>query len=101
LGEPENCRQLQAVAISPDNHWVVTGSGDKTARLWLLQVEDLIYLARATVGRNLSTDEWLAYFPPRGVSQDVSRTTGARLEKITQDNFPNHMKMLCYFCRGV
>ena len=22
------------VAISPDNHWLVTGSDDKTARLW-------------------------------------------------------------------
>jgi hypothetical protein len=25
---------VQAVAISPDNHWLVTGSGDTTARLW-------------------------------------------------------------------
>jgi len=24
---------VNAVAISPDNHWVVTGSKDKTARL--------------------------------------------------------------------
>jgi WD40 repeat protein len=29
---------VDAVAISPDNRWVVTGSDDKTARLWLVQI---------------------------------------------------------------
>jgi len=28
------------VAISPDNRWVVTGSDDKTARLWDLSAKD-------------------------------------------------------------
>ena len=28
------------VAISPDNHWLVTGSEDNTARLWDLTAED-------------------------------------------------------------
>jgi WD40 repeat protein len=28
------------VAISPDNHWLVTGSSDKTARLWDLTAKD-------------------------------------------------------------
>ena len=55
--------EVYAVAISPDNHWVVTGSRDKTARLWLLQVEDLIDLARTIVGRNFFADEWQLYFP--------------------------------------
>jgi len=54
---------VDAVAISPDSRWVVTGSRDGTARLWLLRVEDLIHLARITVGRNLSTDESTLYFP--------------------------------------
>jgi len=54
---------VNAVAISPDNHWVVTGSTDNTARLWLLQVDDLIDLARITAGRNFSADEWGLYFP--------------------------------------
>jgi WD40 repeat protein len=31
---------VRAVAISPDNRWVVTGSADKTARLWALSAKD-------------------------------------------------------------
>jgi hypothetical protein len=41
----------------------VTGSLDKTARLWLLQMKDLLDLARTTVGRNFFADEWQLYFP--------------------------------------
>jgi WD40 repeat protein len=54
---------VYAVAISPDNHWLVTGSGDRTARLWPLQVKDLIDSVRDLVGRNLTADEWELYFP--------------------------------------
>ena len=32
---------VRAVAISPDNHWLVTGSEDNTARLWDLTGPDL------------------------------------------------------------
>ena len=31
---------ITAVAISPDNRWLVTGSSDKTARLWDLTAKD-------------------------------------------------------------
>jgi WD40 repeat protein len=54
---------VTAVAISADSRWLVTGSVDKTARLWLLQMSDLISVARVTVGRNFSADEWRLYFP--------------------------------------
>jgi WD40 repeat protein len=54
---------INKVVISPDNHWLVTGGNDNTVRLWLLQTGDLINLARITVGRNLSADEWRLYFP--------------------------------------
>jgi WD40 repeat protein len=54
---------IYSVAISPDNHWLVTGSLDGTARLWSLQVKDLIDLARITVGRNFTAQEWKLYFP--------------------------------------
>jgi hypothetical protein len=46
-----------------NGRWVVTGSYDKTARLWLLQMNDLIDLARTIVGRNFFADEWQLYFP--------------------------------------
>jgi WD40 repeat protein len=32
--------RINAVAISPDNRWLVTGSLDKTARLWDLNAKD-------------------------------------------------------------
>jgi hypothetical protein len=41
----------------------VTGGFDCTARLWPFQVEDLIDLARITVGRNFTAEEWKLYFP--------------------------------------
>jgi hypothetical protein len=53
----------RAVAVSPDNRWLVTGSDDKAARLWLLQMGDLVDPARTTVGRNFLADEWQLYFP--------------------------------------
>jgi WD40 repeat protein len=31
---------VTAVGISPDNHWLVTGSSDGAARLWDLRAED-------------------------------------------------------------
>jgi WD40 repeat protein len=32
--------EISTVAISPDNHWLVTGSWDTTARLWDLRSQD-------------------------------------------------------------
>ena len=58
-----NYGPVNAVGISADNHWLVTGSDDKTARLWPLPINALIDLARVTVGRNFTTEEWKLYFP--------------------------------------
>jgi hypothetical protein len=70
---------IYAVAISPNNHWLVTGSWDGTARLWLLQIKDLIDLARIVVGRNLTTREREgALFPGREISQDIFGITRPR-----------------------
>jgi hypothetical protein len=58
---------------SLDNRWVVTGSNDKTARLWLL----LIDLARITVGRNFSADEWKLYFPSQPYRKTFAELAGS------------------------
>jgi len=49
------------VAFSPDGKYVVSGSGDKTARVWEWQAKDLIANACATMPRNLTRDEWKQY----------------------------------------
>ena len=52
---------IAAVAISPDNRWLVTGSRDKTARLWDLRIDELVELGCRTAGRNLNEEEWKRY----------------------------------------
>jgi hypothetical protein len=47
-----------------------------TARLWLLQVNDLVDLARITVGRNFSADEWQLYFPGEKYRKTFSDLSG-------------------------
>jgi WD40 repeat protein len=68
---------VNAVAISPDSRWIVTGRGDKTVRLWLLQLNDLISLARASVGRNFSNAEWQLYFPGEKYRKTFSDLPGS------------------------
>ena len=74
---------VRAVAISPDNRWVVTGSYDKTARLWLFQMNDLMNLARITVGRNFSADEWRLYFQSEKSRKTFDELPGPE-ESVTQ-----------------
>jgi WD40 repeat protein len=60
------------VAVSPDKRWVVTGSEDHTARLWLFQVNDLFNLTRNTVGRNFSMEESKLFFPVRSTARPLT-----------------------------
>ena len=52
-----------ALAFSPDSHWLVTGSDDSTARLWDLNIGELVNKACQVVGRNFTSAEWMHYFP--------------------------------------
>lgn len=54
-------RWIASIAISRDNKWLVTGSGDGTVRLWNLRLNEVVDLASRTVGRNLTQEEWKQY----------------------------------------
>jgi hypothetical protein len=87
------------VAISADSRWVLTGSEDKTARLWDLQMNDLIDLAGTVIGRNLFPDEWQLYFPGeayRKTFPDLYRgPTIIETPKTTQKKFYKGHNFCC------
>ncbi len=71
---------VRAVSLSPDGKFIATGGDDRTARLWRVdqpmaiasgdtssnwttRLDELVELARRTVGRNLTPEEWSQFFP--------------------------------------
>lgn len=52
---------LRAMAFTPDDKYIVTGSTDRFVRVALLQVEDLMVIACKRAG-GITEDEWTKYF---------------------------------------
>ena len=54
---------VAAVRVTRSGRWLTTVDRNGTACRWVLQIEDLLTLARVTAGRNLSTNEWNTFLP--------------------------------------
>jgi WD40 repeat protein len=54
-------REVQGVAFSPDGKRLATASEDMMMRIYLLDIEDLIALARTRVTRSLTSEECRQY----------------------------------------
>ena len=52
---------VSSVAFSPDGKYVVSGSWDKTARVWIYLPEDLIAETCSRVTHNLTRAVWAQY----------------------------------------
>jgi|YNPBryunderm2012_1023409.scaffolds.fasta_scaffold62858_1 hypothetical protein len=55
---------VTAVAFSPNGQYVVSGSGDGTARVWWWRPKDLIAESCRRLPRNLTPEEWRQYVGP-------------------------------------
>ena len=59
---PTRSPRLRPPAVPGVVRWLATASWDRTARLWRLQLDELMNLACRVAGRNFSQAEWDQYF---------------------------------------
>lgn len=52
---------LTFLSLSKDGRWIVSGDRE-AAKIWQLQMDDLVSLAHMVAGRNLSRTEWSEFF---------------------------------------
>jgi hypothetical protein len=53
----------QGLAFSPDGTRIATASDDGTARIWSIELDEIVRQALTRLPRNLSKDEWRRYMP--------------------------------------
>lgn len=75
---PGNGMGLTSVAFSPDGKWFAT-SGDSGVRVYLLDIDDLVALARTRVTRTLSNQECQKYLHRLGGSCQPPMTTATAI----------------------
>lgn len=54
---------INDLAFSSDGRWLATASRDGTARMWRVNLGELVQMTCTHAGRNLAWDEWQTYFP--------------------------------------